>query len=275
MAATLLLAAFALLPARAWAWGQDGHVIVVRLAEQHLSVRARQALVPLLQGRRLPDVASWADDWRDTHSDTGAWHFVDIPLSAAAYDAARDCHHGACAIEALARQVAILRDRAAPVQDRRRALRFVIHLVGDLHQPMHAVTDDRAPGGSDRGGNNIKARLQIFDLEFPYHSAPTGNLHAIWDSDLIASTHRQQEAYVAALSRLPAPVAKLRAGTVADWANQTHQVAHDVAYHDLPAPDPSGVVQLSDDYAVRCRPVMDLQLQRAGVRLARVLNDSL
>jgi hypothetical protein len=271
----LLLAIVALLPAPAWAWGQDGHVIVTRLAEAHLSLRAREALVPLLQGRRLPDVASWADDWRDIHGDTGPWHFVDIPRSADAYDATRDCHRGACVIEALERQVAILRDRTAPAGDRRRALRFIVHLVADLHQPMHAVTDDGAPGGSDRGGNNIKARLQIFQPEFPYHSAPTGNLHAIWDSDLIASAHRQQEAYVAALSRLPAPLARLQAGTFADWASQTHQVARDVAYRDLPPPDSSGVVQLSDDYAVRCRPVMELQLQRAGARLARVLNEAL
>ena len=79
-AAATLLAMAAAIPSHAWAWGQDGHVIVARIAERHLSARARQALVPLLQGRRLADLASWADDWRDTHSDTSPWHFVDVPL---------------------------------------------------------------------------------------------------------------------------------------------------------------------------------------------------
>ncbi len=259
-ASLLLLLGLAIAwPRGARAWGPDGHVIVTRIAEQHLSPKARTALRPLLDGRSLPDVASWADDWRDGHPETAPWHFVDIPLGAAAYDAHRDCPGGNCAVQALEAQLVILRDRTAPLEMRKRALRLVVHLAADLHQPMHAATDDAAPGGSDRGGNTVKARLALTG-QFPYHSSPTGNLHAIWDSDLIASAHRQQEAYVAALARLV--------------ANETHQVARDVAYRDLPPPDAGGVRQLGDDYAARCRPALEKQLQRAGLRLARLLNES-
>jgi nuclease S1 len=274
MVAALLAAAAAGAPRAAWAWGSDGHVIVARIAERHLSPRARQRLRPLLDGRSLADIASWADDWRDGHPETAPWHFVDIPLAAAGYDASRDCPRGACAVDALAAQIALLRDRAAPIETRRRALRFVVHLLADLHQPLHAATDDAAPGGSDRGGNTVKARLSLGAGEFPYHSAPTGNLHAIWDSDLIDSQHRQQEAYVAALAKLPEPIARLQAGTLVDWANEAHQVARDVVYRDLPPPDAAGVRQLDEGYAARCRPAIEKQLQRAGVRLARVLDES-
>jgi hypothetical protein len=271
----LVLSLFTAWSPGAAAWGPDGHVIVARLAEKHLSEKARKALVVLLDGRSLPDIASWADDWRDPHPETAGWHFVDIPLGAAGYDAGRDCPHGNCAVQALTAQLAILRDKTAPLVARRRALRFVVHLVADLHQPMHAATDDGAPGGSDRGGNTVKARLSLtVDGEFPYRSSPSGNLHSIWDSDLIVAVHRQQEAYEATLARLPDSVAHLQAGTPIDWANQAHQVARDLAYKGLPPPDPSGVRQLGDEYAARCRPEMERQLQRAGLRLARLLNES-
>ena len=259
-------------PARAW--GPDGHVVVARVAEAHLSARARRALVTLLEGRRLADIASWADDWREPHPETAPWHFVDIPLDADGYDAARDCPRGQCLVAALTKEVGALRDARAPLSERRRALRFVVHLVGDLHQPLHAATDTGAPGGSDRGGNTVKARLTLSDAEFPYRSPPTGSLHGVWDFDLVASEHREQEAFVAALSRLPGGDA-LEAGTFVEWANESHRLARDVAYRGLPVPDAAGVRQLGDDYAARCRPIVERQLQRAGLRLARVLNESL
>ena len=268
------LMAIGVQPPAAWAWGPDGHVIIARIAELHLSPKARRQLQALLDGRRLPDLASWADDWRDGHPETAPWHFVDVPLSAAAYDADRDCAGGGCAIKALDTQLAVLRDRQAAPETRRRALRFVVHLLADLHPPLHAATDDAAPGGSDRGGNTVKARLSIGAGEFPYHSSPSGNLHGIWDSDLIDALHRQQEAYVDALAKLPDSVAHLQAGTAVDWANEAHQVARDVAYADLPPPDAAGVRQLDEKYAARCRPALEKQLQRAGLRLAHVLNES-
>ncbi|HEY2900809.1 MAG TPA: S1/P1 nuclease [Polyangia bacterium] len=261
-------------PTTAQAWGPDGHVIVARIAEKHLSAKARTGLADLLDGRDLADIASWADDWRDPHPETAGWHFVDIPLSAAAYDAARDCVKGNCAVEALIAQLAILRDKTMAADARKRALRFVVHLVGDLHQPLHAATDDRAPGGTDRGGNLVKARLGIADPEFPYHSSPNGNLHSVWDADLIDAVHRQQEAYAAALAKLPDTLVHMQAGTPADWANEAHQLARDVTYKSLPAPDAAGVRQLTAAYAAQSRPIVERQLQRAGVRLARLLNES-
>lgn len=271
--APLLLAVGAAAPARAW--GPDGHVIVARIAEKHLSAKARKGLAPLLDGRDLADIASWADDWRDGHPETAGWHFVDIPLSAAAYDPTRDCPQSNCAVAALIAQVGVLRDATAAIDLRKRALRFIVHLAGDLHQPLHAATDDSAPGGTDRGGNNVKARLAVGEGgEFPYHSSATGNLHAVWDADLIDAVHRQQEAYVAALGKLPDTVAHMQAGTPIDWANETHRLAHDVAYSNLPAADANGVRPLGDAYAAQCRPTVEKQLQRAGVRLARLLNES-
>ncbi len=275
---SLCLAAIAYLGAEpaAQAWGQNGHILVARIAEKHLAPHTRGELTRLLAGRTLGDVASWADDFREPHPETSHWHFVDIPLSAVGYDAARDCPNGECVVAALEVQLGKLKDATTPELERRRALRFVVHFVGDLHQPLHAATNDQAPGGTDHGGNQLKARLALSDAEFPYHSSAGGNLHAIWDVDLIDSAHRDQGTYVAELLKLPESIAKMQRGNFVDWAIESHVVARDFAYKLLPAPNPtSGVVELGEAYATACRPLVELQLQRAGVRLARVLNEAL
>ena len=250
------------------AWGQDGHVIVARLAEKHLNATAKKELKALLGGRTLSDVASVADDWRTVHPETGPWHFVDIPRAASDFQDARDCAKRACVIDALADQLGKLAAPTTPPADRRLALRFVIHLVGDLHQPMHAIDD------GDRGGNDVKTRLLLPDPELPFDSGQSSSLHALWDADLIGSAHRDQSTYVALLAKLPDTAKKMQAGTPTDWALEAHAVARDLAYGLLTAPDASGVRKLGQPYADKCRPAAELQLQRAGVRLARLLNEA-
>ena len=252
----------------ALAWGQDGHVLVARIADKHLSAKAKQGVKALLDGRSLADIASWADDWKPTHPDTGPWHFVDIPLPADDYQEARDCPGRACVVAALDDQITKLAAADTPLGDRKRALRFVVHFVADLHQPLHDENN------KDRGGNQVVARLVLPDPEFPFDSGPSSQLHGIWDSDLIDSAHRDQDAYVTALAKLPAPVKTMQAGTIVDWALEAHRLARDPGYALLPAADGTGTRRLGPDYVAKCRPVVELQLQRAGVRLARVLNEA-
>jgi hypothetical protein len=267
-AAVLVTAALAGAQRRALAWGQDGHVIVARLAEKHLNATAKQQIKALLNGRELADVASAADDWRIVHTSTGAWHFVNIPRAATDFQDARDCAKRACAVDALADQLAKLSSTATPPAERRLALRFVVHLAGDLHQPLHAIDD------GDHGGNDVKARLVLSDPEFPFDSGQFSSLHSLWDADLIDSAHRDQSTYVAQLQKLPDTLKKMQAGTAADWALEAHAVARDLAYGLLPAADATGVHKLDEAYAAQCRPAAELQLQRAGVRLARLLNEA-
>jgi len=256
---------------RAYGWGPEGHVLVARLAERYLSPRTKVALGPLLDGRGLSDLASWADDWRSFHPETSRWHFVDVPLDQPAYDEARDCARGACVVMALAAQIGKLASPKASLEERRRALRFVVHLVGDLHQPLHAVDHD------DHGGNQVRAQIVMGEGEYPYRSMPNGNLHSVWDNDLLDSAHRDQDAYLAVLAQLPAPLAKLQQGDVRDWVNEAHALAQDPAYARLPpAPmDPKQPLRLDQAYVLACRRVAESQIQKAGVRLARLLNDAL
>lgn len=219
---------------------------------------ARTRARALLGGRTLADIATWADDVRKAHPETARWHFVDIPVEARSYRPSRDCvrrRTGDCAIAAIARERAVLADTAAPRARRAEALRFVVHLVADLHQPLHCADDH------DHGGNDVAVTLL---------GEPT-NLHAVWDSGLLAAagrgeraTARRVTAWLAAHAAEP-----LAAGTAVDWALEAHRAAVAHAYA-IPRSH-----RLGHAYVVANLPIVDRQLALAAARLAAVLNADL
>lgn len=242
-------------PARRW--GVTGHRVVARLAATRLSRPVAEKVRRLLGGQSMAAVANWADSIRRERANTAPWHFVDIPTWEAGYDAGRDCKEGACIVDALERQLAILRDARRSDADRGEALRFVIHFIGDMHQPLHA--GERG----DRGGNDVK----ITWLGKP------SNLHSLWDSGMLSASGLDEEQYVALLqSRLATrgDLARVASGSIVDWANESHDVARDVVYPFVPQ---SLAVDMT--YYGQVRPVLEDQLLKAGVRLATVLEKAL
>jgi hypothetical protein len=242
-------------PARAW--GPAAHRIVARLAADRLEPAAERGVARLLDDRTLADVATWADDVRDARPESARWHYVDIPVGRHEYRPSRDCRpesHGDCAIAAIARFRAVLADAHAGVQKRREALEFLVHLVADVHQPLHCADD------GDRGGNEVDVWLR---------RRPT-NLHAVWDSGLVTEAGLDEAAYARRLDDWLAhqDVTRLAGGTVADWALESHDAAVEHAYV-LPANRRLGVA-----YVRANLPVVDRQLALASVRLARVLNEA-
>jgi hypothetical protein len=162
----------------ALAWGPVGHRVVADVAEKNLTTATKAAVAKILgPGVSLADVANWADDYRITDPTTYNWHFVDIPLAANDYDPSRDCapnaKSGDCVINALTREVAILKDLSASDDDRLKALKFVVHFVGDEHQPLHA--EDH----KDKGGNAVVVTW----------FGKKDNLHRVWDTDIIEEEH--------------------------------------------------------------------------------------
>jgi hypothetical protein len=254
LAVGLLAWTIGLLPLPAGAWGTMGHEIVADLAARELSEPAREQVRQLL-GVSMARVASWADDIRKQRPRTGPWHYVNLPVAAAGYDATRDCAAGDCVVGALERQLEILRDPRRSRTARSEALRFVIHLVADLHQPLHCGH------GRDRGGNDISVRW--------FRRAR--NLHQVWDADILAQARLSQPQHVARLrAELRAEDREvLRAGRIADWVNEAHRAAVEVAYA-LPEDR-----RLGEAYYQRAAPVVDRQLARAGLRLARLLDEAL
>jgi nuclease S1 len=252
---------------QAQAWGPEGHSIVAEIAQRRLSPEATAKVREILgENASLASIASWADDYRALHLDSAGWHFVDIPLAAHDYEAGRDCAlstQGDCVIQELARSLHDLTDPASSPAQRRDALKFVVHFVGDIHQPLHTV-------GELRGYN---------DLAVCYFSSPAKNdcvatnLHIVWDVGLIRSIFWDWGGYVDYLETdwLPAhndPT--LDSGTPVDWALEAHKAAQDVAV--------AGVTMnahLGADYLATVRPTLDRQLAVAGLRLARTLNEAL
>jgi hypothetical protein len=149
----IVLIAASVVPARAFAWGGEGHRIVAEIAEQYLEPGAARQIRELLaidNETTLSDVASWADQIRPQRRETAPWHFVDIPVSAQRYDAPRDCRSDDCIVARLEQFIAALRQDSSkpPSRERLEGLKFVVHFMGDLHQPLH-VSDNGDRGGGD------------------------------------------------------------------------------------------------------------------------------
>jgi hypothetical protein len=262
----------------ALAWGQEGHSIVAEIAQRRLSKAALREVNALLASE-LPDdlkgaqfalasIASWPDDYRaDHHDETSRWHFVDIPYDRDDYSAARDCaldpKFGDCIIDELPRARATLADCSKADTERAMALSFVVHFIGDLHQPLHATTRTNPDtGADDRGGN---------DIEVTFLGEKT-NLHKVWDTNLIMHKVYDWGEYVRLLETKwlhGRNIAELQAGEPVRWAEDAHKAGQLVAYNFRPDH------VLDEEYYRDGIAVVDQQLALAGVRLARVLNEAL
>jgi hypothetical protein len=243
-----------------FAWGPEGHSLVARIAEAQLTPAARaRALEILGPGSTIPSVASWADEIRRTRTETAPWHFIDIELERSHLDMATDCAKGDCIVSVISHFRQVLRDPATPPVERREALMFLIHFVGDLHQPLH--TSDH----HDRGGNTVQVR---------FHDRQT-NLHSLWDSGILGRLPPEDEVFPA-LSRESQKRGKgWSKGTVTEWAEESHKVGRKVVYGKLPAAAEGAPVVIDGAYETAAVPAIREQLERAGARLAKVLNTEL
>ncbi len=253
--AVLLVAA----PARALAWGAQGHEIVAAMALRELTPAARGQVAHLLgsEAMMIHD-ANWADEVRDQRRDTASWHYVNIPLAAAGYDARRDCPRGDCVVAQIGNDLRLLGDRRAGDRARAETLRFLIHFVADIHQPLHAADD------GDRGGNDVHVAM----------GRERASLHKVWDADVVQALGYDTGVIAAGLER-SATQAQRKAwstGTPAGWANESLAIARDEIY---PPVDGRRFVRLLRDYAFRESAVARGQLTKAGVRLAWLLNTTL
>jgi hypothetical protein len=256
----LLTVFFAIAPLhQAASWGVSGHSIVAEIAQRRLAPDVLPKIRRLLGGEvSLASIASWADQVTLLRPHTINWHFVNIPYDATSYVAARDCKDtpkGDCVVNAIQRARATLADRSAPRQKKTEALMFLVHLVGDVHQPLHCADRD------DAGGN--KLAVTFFDTRM--------SLHAVWDYGMIDRHTLYWGEYVRQIEHDWFPgkdIRTLARGEPADWAWETHRAAVEVAY-DLPED-----LKLADAYYRRSLPVVSRQLALAGLRLARVLNEA-
>ena len=241
-------------------WGPQGHRLVAMVAANHLTPAAHQCVRSLLGNESLADVAVWADDYVRDHRETAPWHYVNMPVDATQYVAGRDCPRHDCIVDRIRDNQERLANRAASRADRAMALKFLVHFVGDLHQPFHAV-------GVERGGNGIP--VSIFGSPTcGYGEADRFgcNLHGLWDSELIGHRRLRDGAYAAELER-QIKARQLRAsGTAVEWAMESNALARAAL---LPAGAEAGEAYYRAHIAE-----IDERLALGGLRLARALNDS-
>lgn len=252
----IVCAACMALPSPALAWGKTGHRVVATIADAQLSGLARAHIRELLGGAEsLDEAANWPDEMRSAPTQfwqktATPWHYV--TLNGILYDEAPP---EGDALEALNRFSATLRDPNASLADKQLALRFIVHLVGDLHQPLHVGKC------CDKGGNDVKVKWFGRDL----------NLHSVWDSALVDEQQLSFTEYASKLQRHTSSADVIAWWDVnpRDWISESAQIRETV-YPNMPAKGPP---ELSWSYAYQFTPVMERRLAQAGVRLAAYLND--
>lgn len=276
------------------AWGDKGHESIALAATAYLTPAARQSIDALLAGDpdalTPPDIvsrATWADHWRDSdrnippsprYRQTRAWHFADIEiyhpdLDTACYNwpglapgqAASTGPSESCVVEKIEQFAAELADPDTALRERQTALKFLLHFVGDLHQPLHAA------GRNDKGGNNVL-------IVKP--SGGQSNLHSFWDSAVVDKLGSYPEAIAAQIVITDkATINKIAAGDPRAWALESNQVANTAIYarltNRLPDQDGKMTYQLDADYERSAVIAAKLQLTRAAIRLAVLLNRTL
>ncbi len=239
-----------LLSPLSFGWGPEGHHAVARLAQTRLNAKASAAVRDLLGGSMV-EVSTWPDEIRSQRRETGPWHYINIPIDAARTRSADYCPKEGCVVSKIDDFVKTLKTSTNRAE-RTEALKFLIHFVGDMHQPLHC--GDK----KDRGGNDTK--VVYFGQEF--------NLHRIWDSDLLARMDKDEDHLVKSLKPSWWAGWRLSRGSVDDWAWQSRDISRDFAYKKL-------TPQLSDAYQKSAEPAIRLQLRRGGIRLAKLLNETL
>jgi len=262
------------------AWGPEGHSIIAEIAQRRLTKEAADAIARILDPQNshapyalpsLSSAANWADDVRypgGSHPESYNWHFVDMPLDAAQYDPVRDCtedpqkRQGDCVVAELNRLKNDLRCTTGIKQ--LEALKFAVHFVGDIHQPLHTVLEKQ-------GANLIEVHVlfggKICDGVTCFIQDEWQNLHYVWDVTIITKTFYNWGAYVDYLESGWLTSQEAKDDSKDDpvvWANDTHALAQQVWMND-------GASLFNDDY-FKANKIVDRQLGLAGLRLARFLN---
>jgi hypothetical protein len=241
----LLALILTFLTSTAHAWGTQGHQVIANVAQAQLTSKAKAEIDKLLNlepGETLASISTWADERRSPT--TAAWHYVNFPKHTCTYDATRDCPDGNCIVAAIDRQLAVLASDA-PADKRLTALKYVVHMVADIHQPLHAGYAE------DRGGNT-----------YQLHTFMRGsNLHALWDVGLIKNLEMSNETLTTRLLAKPAQAGAFSAASIAE---ESCRIVGTPGFY------PDRLVDFS--YVERYTPVMEARLRLAGARLAAVLS---
>lgn len=236
----------------AMSWSQKGHDVVANIAQRHLTPATAAAVDSLLDGKSMVYWANWLDNASHTpdYAYTKTWHYKNVD-EGVRYEEAQANPSGD-AVTAVKQQIELLSNPSTPGADPTLALKILIHVTGDMHQPMHMGH------ATDLGGNRVKVK---------YFGRDT-NLHSVWDGSLVESAHKwSYTEWSDQIDRVSKEQeAAIVDGSIDDWAKQTLALATQV-YQSTPEG-----TNLSYDQVAAATPVIEQQLLNGGLRLAHLLN---
>jgi hypothetical protein len=272
-----LLLALTLLSTNAFAWGPTGHRVVGAVAEKSLDPKVALKVFEILDGQTLSRVSNWSDEIKsepETYSYTYNWHFTDWKEEDHVHD---ETNSSGKLLTSIKEQLAVLKDPQAAKEKKAFALKFVVHLIGDLHMPLHVGN------GLDQGGNKCRVL---------FHNQQT-NLHALWDEGMLEFTKLSfsEMANYVSQGRTREQVAAWRSGDVVEWALESKVLRSKIYPTEVTAPSAvmsvkqycrsdikvptEDMPKLAFEYSYKFVPVMEERLFQAGIRLAMVLNETL
>lgn len=248
---------FSLISVSSFAWWEKEHQIVAIIAEENLSIEAKQQISELLKGRKMSDLANWADTIKrqSKWSHSKRWHYMNVEQGETVYD--YKVLVGGDILWALNYFYGQLNDKHKSIEQRREALMFFIHLLGDIHQPLHVGKS------SDAGGNREPVRWK--------NEIRLYNLHKVWDglltqSDLSAQQYAKKINHSSVNERIAWGKASFE-----DWAQESLELHKNVYRFELTDKDKKNI-KLDNAYQILNKPIVEKRILQAGIRLAHYLN---
>lgn len=276
IAGFLCVVLFLLAPQVTWAWGSAGHRLTGQIAKPLLTAEARAKLTEIMGTDDLAAISLYMDQNKQKLDNripgSRDWHYDDKPICKTDVSYGSYCSSGNCASTQIQRHYKILVDDHSSIAEKRFAIYVLVHVLGDIHQPLHVSDDD------DRGGNEIRVRATFKD-----GSTSTGNLHSLWDSMIINKLQKDQGADVTATAlrkRFQAQAAGWTKGGVNTWIAEGHKLAKDFVYGKLPGfacgpSDERKTLEVPSSYTETASEMVQQQIAKAGYRIAHMLNRAL
>lgn len=233
-------------------WGPTGHRTTGEIAEKHLTRKAKKKIKKLLNGESLAFVSTYADEIKSDkkYDKYKPWHYINMPLDSNYEDAEKNPKGDM--VTGINKCIEVLKEKNSSKQDKIFFLKMLVHLIGDLHQPLHIGRKE------DRGGNDIQVRWFYFGT----------NLHKVWDEHLIDEWKMSYKELASNAKKISKEQIKtIKKGSLIDWVNETHKLTK-VVYNSAKTGD-----KLRYKYSYDHFPTVRKQLQKGGIRLAKILND--
>ena len=249
-----LVSCICCLSVTAYPWGKDGHHIISIIADSYLTTEARTGISDLLGNETLLEIDTWADSVkRDPQYEwSRPLHYLNPVKSMDEFVLERDCPPQGCVVSAIVKYRAVLQDKETTREQKAEALKFLVHFIGDIHQPLHVSRAE------DFGGNNIR-------VEF-FHNVM--NLHSVWDTAIIKRTKKYWYDYGQEITSgiTPENIREWQNDDPILWAKESYQISLEYAYK-IPK-----TMQLDQEYFEHNLPIIEKRLAQAGVRTAYILN---